>query len=812
MNNETVLNFNNNLINCSQSFEKDVSNGHISSKLISLFETETAEIFPNILNISKFEFISYVESKIKFSLIEQYPNDNINIIFTNNSFNTIFDKNMKVLNDKYTLFMKELTDSWDNYKNNLTSKKQKKEELFFCDFRKHCIKTGKFALHKCSNNKYGEYLSVLHKSSTDGSLSIRYLICTKCKKSYFTSLFSNYCKECDVTYYSNKLSSKEKSEFQLATFDPPHCKSLFNKKIKCPKCNNSFLYLNLITKKINCINKKCNYICNIENSNWKCDSCNITFNTNIKIYNPLEIQNVKDAVKLALLIKKKAHPIKMICCNEINVYNSVFFHNKNCNGILYLGELDKNSIIICQKCKAINYYDNFIWTCPSCGKRFKENPNNYKKIKKMKDNQKIFNNNIQEDKKENNNSNQNSKKNSSNLIRTNFNNLNNYDSLNKNEDDNNNNMLFKKKKYEIGRNNNLYEQKTSSNNNNKKKKYILSKYLEMQISLNNKSGDTSKEEKKNSNININENLYKSEKQNHKNYCFLSEHKEISSDFFRHRLQAKNLLKQIDNNINNNNNNDISKDKKVNEKIENINNLKKIMIINNYKDTNYKKPILNQNKKIYFKGISNTASEKGNKSINFGESLNRSKDINLNNSKNNIRSKVSLKKYNSTEDNEEIPKNHVFFYRSQNVLNIRQKYKNSIHIPNDNENMTRNHNDKTIKEYQANSAIKGNYNFNHKKDNNIDKQKRLNHQKIINIFNSNSKLNDNEIEKTKKQFERYHSKDKYIKAVPKSSFRKFNSKDYNKLENKEQIIDSNNERSKESTAECNKNSKKSDISS
>jgi len=319
------LNVDNSTIFRVQSFEKDIINEQFNSKLKTLFETEISEIFPNILKISKNEFINNIESRIRNSLEEQYPNDNIDKIYKNKKFNNIYNENIRILYNKYSLYIKELTESWDNYKHKLFIRKIKKEEIYFKDFRKHCIKTGEYALHKCSNSKniYGEYLSVLHKSNLDGSLSIRYLICTKCKKAYFTTLFMNYCKECDIIYYSDKLLEKENTELQLATFDPSHCNSLFNKKIKCPKCNEDFLYLNISTNKVVCINKKCNFICNSENSYWKCDICHINFRTNIKIYNPLEIQKVKDAIKLALLVKKKAHPIKMICCNNINVYNTI---------------------------------------------------------------------------------------------------------------------------------------------------------------------------------------------------------------------------------------------------------------------------------------------------------------------------------------------------------------------------------------------------------------------------------------------------------------------------------------------------------
>ena len=61
----------------------------------------------------------------------------------------------------------------------------------------------------------------------------------------------------------------------------------------------------------------------------------------------------------------------MPCC-KLNVFFTDFYHKKTCDGILYESELDDNKIIVCEKCKAINYYDRFNWTCPKCGKKFKD--------------------------------------------------------------------------------------------------------------------------------------------------------------------------------------------------------------------------------------------------------------------------------------------------------------------------------------------------------------------------------------------------------------------------------------------------------
>ena len=872
---------NRNNSNYIQSFEKDILNDQINSKLIALFEAEILEVFPNILNISKNEFINLIESRIKTSISEQYPNDNIEIIFKNNKFNKIFNNNMQILHEKYSLYMKELTEAWENYSIRLSIKKVKKEDLFFTDFRKHCIKTGEYALHKCSKNKYGEYLSVLHKSSVDDTLSVRYLICKKCKKSYFTSLFLNYCKECDESYYSNKLMKKEKVELQLATYNPSHCKSLFNKKIKCPKCINNNLYLNLTTNKLCCLNKKCNFLCNPDNSKWECDMCNATFRTNIKLFNPLEIQNVKDAIKLSLLIKKKAHPIRMICCNDINVYNSVFYHNKKCNGILYLGELDKNSIIICQKCKAINYFTNFIWTCPSCGKRFKENPDNYKKIKKKIDNKNIENtenigsrsnkkekekikeNNIKntnEIKKEplrfnkrsekiihisNNSNNKNIKKTEKNFDEEKgtiknymFNRLRNGETGRKsvaNNNSNNYNNNIKKTselRNSIPINNNSIN--NSDNNVNNKKRYILSKYLEMQITQSNSKPKNDQKKK----IEIENNCYSSEKLNHRLY-----YKNKNKFFNRSAL-----------------NEDVKNNREEKQKNSVLNNIRKENIIikeknpmsensryssNTITDHDKDKDINNNNKKLFsenrnyyhnkykFKNRYSNESSLNEKSIEKFNKINhiifndrkddisRRTDSNGYFSKNN--SKSGVKRFISNDLKEEIIPyhNNLLLHKSQNLFNVRQKYINRRNKKINPQVLSQNNiNNNSMKEkmvgivkYQENSA-----NF----ERNANYKNRLMYRKMLGLFNSTSKDKDiNNKDNSKRNLMKDLEKEqqKSERVIYKYKIKEYN--DHNNKKNKVVVNDeplitdpnnSVNEKSKESTREYNKNSnQKSDIS-
>ena len=370
-----------------QLFQKDISNLFLFKERIeNIFSTEFIDVFPDILKIPQLDFINYVITGVKNSLSDLYDIDQI---FQNEKFINIFSTCTKNIENKYTKYLNILNDSLEFYEKkyreleNSYSENVDFSEYHFSNFRKHCCHTGKVALHKCSETySYGEYLISCDTSKKTNN--IKFLICSKCHKTYFTNLFKNFCEECNITYYSSILDNKnEGPEYFLATLNPPHCPVLVNKKLKCIKCKTNYLYINIKNNKLRCLNNKCNFICDPEDIEHTCEVCSIKYKTNIRLYNPLETKHLEDAKKLTLLTKKKAHPIHVLCCNNINVFNTIFYHNKICRGILYLGELNKNIIIVCQKCKAINFFNRFIWTCPFCGKKLRDPRvgNNERKIK-----------------------------------------------------------------------------------------------------------------------------------------------------------------------------------------------------------------------------------------------------------------------------------------------------------------------------------------------------------------------------------------------------------------------------------------------
>ena len=120
---------------------------------------------------------------------------------------------------------------------------------------------------------------------------------------------------------------------------------------------------------------------------WKCLICKKDFTSEAKEYNNLEYKNLKLCVKEVLLNKIKAKPEKIVCKCNIDINSIIFYHKPSCSGELYIGEMDNRKIVVCNKCDSLGYYDNYIWTCPHCQKRFRIKKDN-NKIYQTENNQK----------------------------------------------------------------------------------------------------------------------------------------------------------------------------------------------------------------------------------------------------------------------------------------------------------------------------------------------------------------------------------------------------------------------------------------
>ena len=334
-----------------------------------------SEYFNNILIEEKSKFIKNIKLKLKDIIKRQNINSK-----------TDYEKQISLLEKEEINIINRYEKDYSFLKKELIKyEKYPKEVKFLKHFRKHCIDINQTPLHKCNDEKFGKFIEVfedkknkyISKKSEEKSL---YVICSECNKCYYTDLIKIFCSCCKTEYFSSKLGENENENILPATWKEYHCKPIIvNETMKCFKCEN-VLYINLYTKKLVCLNTKCNFISDSKSIIWKCKLCRKDFTSAAKIFNPLENKILQKAVFYCLLNKEICLPQKIYCCCLIK-RNTKFAHNKKCDGELYKGILDNKLIVVCEKCHAVNYYEKFIWICPSCNVKFYYNGKKYIKEK-----------------------------------------------------------------------------------------------------------------------------------------------------------------------------------------------------------------------------------------------------------------------------------------------------------------------------------------------------------------------------------------------------------------------------------------------
>ncbi len=325
-------------------------------KIIEIFNIEFEDELPYILLKSKEEFLSEINSTSEIILNELYSNKEI----IEEKFQNILLEADKIINDKYIKNYNFLSKAWNEYEKN------PKKFDFLKQYRKHCIHTDEYAYHSCEtlNSKLIEIPDEKNKEI------ITHLICINCKKCYFSNKILLYCNYDKIEYFSSYISKDKNPNILPATWEKYHCSNIINDTMKCLKCKN-ILYLDLNTNYLICINKNCGFRAKPNSIIWNCGICKKEFKSNAKIFNPMEMQVIKRSIKLALLFKKKIYPNELPCCKINNIKELNFYHKDGCNGELYKGILNKKEIIVCSKCKAMNFSDKFYWTCPLCKTRFR---------------------------------------------------------------------------------------------------------------------------------------------------------------------------------------------------------------------------------------------------------------------------------------------------------------------------------------------------------------------------------------------------------------------------------------------------------
>lgn len=346
----------------------------LRNKIYAIYNSEFEEEFASILLLTQEDFLKKV---ITFSL-RKIKDIFLTREYCNKIMKEIIEKEESQIKTIYLSKYKLLSTAFNDYEANKSmiikyskhlSSKNNERFSFLKRFRKHCPLTEPIARHSC-HSLNSKFLEVTEESQTNKEELLTHVICINCKKCYPIECMELYCTYCECDYYSSLLSSNDKIDLLPATWKQYHCGSMVNEMMKCIQCR-EIIYLNCKSLLLMCLNKKCNFVSEQHSIIWKCVICKKDFNSDAKIYNPMEFKVMKKAIRNALIIKEKAYPTSLKCCNKGMPSSLSFYHKKECSGILYKGIYNKLEIVVCGKCKAINYYNKFIWTCPLCDKRFK---------------------------------------------------------------------------------------------------------------------------------------------------------------------------------------------------------------------------------------------------------------------------------------------------------------------------------------------------------------------------------------------------------------------------------------------------------
>ena len=339
--------------------------------LINKFNDQYDEYLEDILLLDKDTFLSQIKESVQLLLEDKYTD----YCFSKDILTKLMSKCMEQIEKKYNHHYSIINKTWTSYSK--ISKRRTNTESLFTGFRKHCIYTEDYASHNCrpikeigkSNNCH--FISVY---SADLKKEVKFVFCESCKKVYYSSYILTLCNKCNVEYYTSLLSPEENPNMLLATWQNYHCPQIINEKMKCVKCK-QFLYLDMKNGLLNCLNEKCDANYKSSRLLWNCSVCKAVFKSEARPYNPLEITYINKLIEQTILLKHKAHPTKLPCC-KLNVFFTDFYHKKGCDGNLYESELNDKIIVVCEKCRFIDYFERFVWTCPKCGKIFKDILNN----------------------------------------------------------------------------------------------------------------------------------------------------------------------------------------------------------------------------------------------------------------------------------------------------------------------------------------------------------------------------------------------------------------------------------------------------
>ena len=250
-------------------FNEEMKNfEEMSQKIMNFFINEYEELFPEILIMSKKQFLLNVKKGANLTLEDLYTNK----MKENSKFHSLFDDNLKKIEEKYDSDHNLLKNKFEE------CNKNKNDQNYLTKYRKHCFYDSEYASHNCSN-KDTKFILINNDDNNDNNNdNIKFVVCSNCLKSYKSSFILCKCFYCDEEYYSEVLPKNHNMELFLATWKEYHCPSLISNKMSCIRCKSSF-YLNMKTGMLNCINQKCKFISEPKKILWTCNICKKDFRT-----------------------------------------------------------------------------------------------------------------------------------------------------------------------------------------------------------------------------------------------------------------------------------------------------------------------------------------------------------------------------------------------------------------------------------------------------------------------------------------------------------------------------------------------------
>ena len=348
-------------------------------KILKKYIEEYNDTYPKILLLNPLEFFQNIIKGLELSLKEKING------FSSTSKSKIEDYLIEKIyptDFKFALFIKK--NIKNRSKEEISSHYFKGEILSHCDDDKcngyyvhSCGEKFQFFRYKKSKNTF-DINSNNSNNSTDKKQS-QYdlcLYCEKCEMIYKSDFIKFKCNLTGEDFYSKIISNNNDDNYDsnsqyphsLATWKNYHCNAVINDKMKCQTCNSKLYFIS--PTKVLC--KTCDKELNPLDINYKCIVCKKYFSSEAKIFNPLEYKALKICIKEAIISRIKAKPTSLGCGCDVEINKIKFIHRKSCRGELFLGELNGKKVVICNKCDSLGLYNNYIWTCPLCYKKFRE--------------------------------------------------------------------------------------------------------------------------------------------------------------------------------------------------------------------------------------------------------------------------------------------------------------------------------------------------------------------------------------------------------------------------------------------------------